>query len=85
MRPIPHVILDHGRGSSIFCFLIEPNVTFLIEPNVTLYFRSSIMLYTIERNNPFHVGLAELFHDIRVKLVIEIFNKIGSCLSYDEL
>ena len=85
MRPITHVILDHGRSSSIFCFLIEPNVTFLIEPNVTLYFRSSIVIHNGKKHNPFHVGLAELFHDFRVKLMIEIFNKIGSCINYDEL
>ena len=39
-----------------------------------------------KKNNPFHVGLAELFHDdSRLKLVIEILNKIGLCISYDEL
>ena len=43
------------------------------------------VIHNRKKHNPFHVGLAELFHDIRVKLVIEIFNKIGSCLSYDEL
>ena len=39
-----------------------------------------------KKHNPFHVGLAELFHDdSKAKLVVEILNKIGLCVSYDEL
>ena len=39
-----------------------------------------------KKHNLFHVGLAELFHDdSKAKLVIEILNKIGLCISYDEL
>ena len=38
-----------------------------------------------QKHNPFHVGVAELFHDdAKAKLVIEILNKIGLCISYDE-
>ena len=48
-----------------------------------------IIHYVIQngkKHNPFHVGLAELFHaDSIAKLVIEILNKIGWCISYDEL
>ena len=44
------------------------------------------MLYIGERNNSFHVGLAKLFHDdSRAKFVTEILNKIGLCISFDQL
>ena len=37
-------------------------------------------------HNPFHVSIAELLHDdSRAKLVINILNKLGLCISYDEL
>ena len=37
------------------------------------------------KHNPFDVGLAEFFHDdCRARLVIEILNKIGLYISYDE-
>ena len=44
------------------------------------------VIHNWKKHNPFHVGLAKLFHDdSRAKLVIEILNKIGLCISYDEL
>ena len=44
------------------------------------------VIYNGKKHNPFHVGLAELFHDdSRAKLVIEILNKIGLCISYNDL
>ena len=60
-----------------------------IQRKYDIYFR----LHNGKKHNPFlflrlwfHVGLAELFHDdSRAKLVIEILNKIGLCISYDEL
>ena len=85
MRPTPQVVLNYGRGSSIFCFLIKLNQR-VFNINVTLCFRSSIMLYIKKKHKRSHEGLAELFHDVsKVKLVIEILNKIGFCISYNEL
>ena len=38
-----------------------------------------------KKHNPFDVALAEFFHDdCRARLVIEILNKIGLYISYDE-
>ena len=43
-------------------------------------------LHQGKKHNPFHVSLAELLHnDSRAKLVINILNKLGLCISYDEL
>ena len=44
------------------------------------------VVHNWKKHNLFLVGLAELFHDdSRTKLLIEILNKIGLCISYDEL
>ena len=44
------------------------------------------VIHNGKKHNLFHAGLTELFHDdSRAKLVIEILNKIGLCISYDEL
>ena len=51
-----------------------------------LCFRLSIVTHNQKKHNPFHIGLAELFHDgTSAKLVIEVLSKIGLCISYDEL
>ena len=44
------------------------------------------VIHNEKNHNLFHVGLAELFHDdSKAMLVIEILNKIGLHISYDEL
>ena len=44
------------------------------------------ILHNGRKHNPFHVSLAELIHDnSRSKILIEIMNKLGLCISYDEL
>ena len=44
------------------------------------------VIHNGKKHNPFHTGLAELFHDdSSAKFVIKILNKIGLCISYDEL
>ena len=44
------------------------------------------IMHNGKSHNPFHVSLAELLHDnSRAKLVIDILNKLGLCISYDEV
>ena len=44
------------------------------------------VIHSWKKHNSFHVGLAKLFHDdSRAKFVTEILNKIGLCISYDQL
>ena len=52
----------------------------------TIFHIIHYVIHNGKKHNPFHVGLAELFHDdSREKLVIEILNKSGLRISYDEL
>ena len=44
------------------------------------------MVHNGKKKNPLHVSLAELFHDeSRSKLIIDILNKLGLCISYEEV
>ena len=44
------------------------------------------IIHNSTKRNPFHVSLAQMIHNIsRSKLLIETMNKLGLCISYDEL
>ena len=52
----------------------------------TLFQIIHYILHNGRKHNPFHVSLAELIHDnSRSKILIQIMNKLGLCISYDEL
>ena len=75
----------HCKSSSI----MGDNFQYFVSSSNQICEHSTYMWHYIsdwKKHNPFHVGLAELFHDdSRAKLLIEILNKIGLCISYDEL
>ena len=64
------------------------NIMFPYRPKSTkgVFQMIHYILHNDQKQTPFHISLAELIHDnSRSKILVQILNKLGLCISYDEL